>query len=435
MHLKYFASFLLILACFTGSGQTPTTVYTCKSGAVAAATYAEFSQAQINAANAQTQSNYGYLGITIIGDASAQYNCHAYAWHLREGNSNRVWINNATSPVGSCYPQTHNIDKYWTDGCFIQVCNEANADKAHYYCGDHSAVASTSNPGLWESKWGQLSVVRHSRTGVPYSDPVNSVNFYASTKITGSTSYMCSGSRVYSVKSIPGATYTWTYSSTLTITGATNTNQLTVQRNGTQRGGAWVQVVITTPCSAISATSRLDFWVGGPQISIAYSPSGSCNGTWQTWSLSASASYGSNWHWYADVNPGNFNIYSPYSSSTFVSVTGGGGVRLTYTDLCGASQLDGVTIWSNCHGFRVGPNPATSTISISAEPGASGTSRSTATFSEVNLYDKDGNLKKHFVFKGARSATLDVNDLPLGIYIIEIVEGSLKERQKLEIIK
>lgn len=432
MKLKIFIASVFILLSAIGFSQT-TTLYTCKGGTVTANLYAEASQSQIQAWNQQTQSQYGYLGITIIGDASAQYNCHAYAWHLREGNTNRAWINNATAQSGSCYPQTHVIDKYWTDGCFIQVCNEADADKAHYYCGDHSAVASTTNPGMWESKWGSLSVVRHTRTGVPYAQPSTSVNFYASTKITGSNSYLCSGNRVFSVKNISGATYTWTYSSTLTVSGATNTNQITVQRNGTQRAAAWVQVVITTPCSSISATNRVDFWVGGPAVPITYNMSGGCNGSWQGWSLSA-APNGSNWHWYADVNPGNFNIYSPNSSSTYVSVTGGGGVRLTYTDLCGASQLDGVTIWSNCHSFRVGPNPTRSTITIAGEDGAT-TSKLAPTFSEVNLYDKDGNLKKHFTFKAARSATLNVNDLPLGVYVIEIINGSSSERQKIEIIK
>jgi hypothetical protein len=128
------AQIFLLIGIFTYSQST--TVYTCKGGTVAAYIYPEFSAQQITNANNQTMTTYGYLGITFVDNSSAQYNCHSYAWHLREGNANKVWINNATQQTGSCYDQTHNIDKYWDDGCFIQVCNDTDADKLHYYCGD-----------------------------------------------------------------------------------------------------------------------------------------------------------------------------------------------------------------------------------------------------------------------------------------------------------
>src|SRR6478735_9136618 len=111
---------LLLLGVVVYS-QTPTTVYTCKNTGVAATIRTEFSPEQIDAANNQTNDDYSYLGISVIGDASDLYNCHSYAWHLTEGHSNKVWINNASPLVGGCYPVTNNIDPYWTDGCFIQV--------------------------------------------------------------------------------------------------------------------------------------------------------------------------------------------------------------------------------------------------------------------------------------------------------------------------
>ncbi len=247
---KYVLALFFLITALNQTQSQNTTVYTCKNGTIDAFFRPEFSQQQIQTANAQTQSDFGYLGITIIGDASRQYNCHSYAWHLKEGNVNKVWINNSIgTAIGNCLDQTHNIDKYWIDGCFIQVCNEADADKVHYYCGDHSAVASLTNPGLFESKWGPLSVVRHTRTGVPYSDPTNSVNFYASTKINGDITNLCTGTRTYAVKNISNATYTWAYSNNLTVVSATNTNQITIDRNGSSNGAAWVEVQISSPCS------------------------------------------------------------------------------------------------------------------------------------------------------------------------------------------
>ncbi|HYF30496.1 MAG TPA: T9SS type A sorting domain-containing protein [Chitinophagaceae bacterium] len=430
MKLKYIATYISILFCSIGFAQT--TVYTCKGGTVSALTFSEFSQAQIQYYNSQTQSQFGYLGITIIGDASQQYNCHSYAWHLREGNTYKVWINNASTDMGACFDNTHNIDKYWTDGCFIQVCNESEADKVHYHCGDHSAVRSTTHAGYWESKWGALSVVRHTRTGVPYDQP-NTVNYYASTKISqvGST-YVCGGGTgSFAVKSISGATYSWTWSSNLSGVSGSTTNQVTIQATGT--GLAWVEVTITTPCSGISATRRHEFVIGAPYATIDYYQSGGCNGTWRTWFLGADASKGSNWYWYAPTNPSNFNIHSPYSASTYVGVTGGGAVKVNYTDLCGLPRTDGVTIWSGCYGYRVSPNPARSTIKVSVE--GSDASARDAGFHAVKIYDQEGNIKKYLKFNRTRSASINVSDLPMGIYVIEIINDHGSERQKVQVLK
>lgn len=431
MNLKYIATCLFILFCAVSFAQT--TVTTCKGGTVTAYTFNEFTQAQIQAANAQTQSQYGYLGITIIGDASAQYNCHSYAWHLREGNTWKVWINNASVDQGACFDNIHNIDTYWTDGCFIQVCNESEADKVHYYCGDHSAVKSTTNPGYYESKWGQLSVVRHTRTGVPYDQP-NSVNYYASTKISQVGSYyVCiGGNGTFAVKSISGATYSWTCSSNLSVTSGGNTNQVNIHSTGVS-GLAWVEVVITTPCSSISATRRYEFVLGGPLAPITYNPSGGCNGSWQTWYVSADASKGSGWYWYAPTNPGNFNISSPYSSTTYVGVTGGGALKVNYNDLCGVARQDGITIWSNCHSFRVSPNPAQSIIKVTVD--GSVASARLAGFTAVKIYDNEGNLKKTLKYNKTRSATINVSDLPIGVYVIEIISPQGRERQKVQVLK
>ena len=92
---------------------------------------------------------YCYLNLStsnIVGGYTAYYNCHAYAWHLTEGNTNKVWINNTNYfyPVNGCYPSNHNLDAYWSGntGCFIE-CNESEAVKIHYECGNHSAVKSS----------------------------------------------------------------------------------------------------------------------------------------------------------------------------------------------------------------------------------------------------------------------------------------------------
>src|SRR5688572_22484871 len=184
MKLKYIITYICILLCSLSFAQTPTTVYTCKNTAVDAVIRSEMSQQDITYYNNAANSQYSYLGVTFMANSSLTYNCHSYAWHLREGNTWKVWINNTTgSWNGSCYDNTLNIADYWTDGCFIQVCNETDADKVHYYCGDHSAAKSTTHAGYWESKWGYLPVYRHLIGNVDYAQP-SSRNYYASTVIS-----------------------------------------------------------------------------------------------------------------------------------------------------------------------------------------------------------------------------------------------------------
>jgi hypothetical protein len=56
-------------------------------------------------------------------------------------------------------------------------------------------------------------------------------------------------------------------------------------------------------------------------------------------------------------------------------------------------------------------------------------------FSEVNIYDETGNLKKHMVFNKVKSTVLNITDLPIGIYTVEIIDGGYKERKQLEVLK
>ncbi len=113
---------LLILAiavtCFSVTAQTysPTTIYTRKLTAVQGEllTSADYTTSQKATIKAQTLAQHP--NATFLADATFTYNCHAYAWHLTEGNSNIVWINEYDRSYNA------NVYKYWTDGSFVQVC-------------------------------------------------------------------------------------------------------------------------------------------------------------------------------------------------------------------------------------------------------------------------------------------------------------------------
>ena len=452
--MRHILPFFFILLLPVLSAQSQVNVYTCMGGPVSAIIRSEFSPSDIAYYNAETMSTYGYLGITFLDNASYTYNCHSYAWHLREGNSNKVWINNTTGSSGSCYNQTHNIDRYWTDGCFVQVCNEADADKLHYYCGDHSAVTSTTNAGYYESKWGALAVVRHTRTGVPYSDPVNSVNYYASTRISGNTSLFCSGSRVFSVKNIPGATYTWTFSASLSAIGPTNTNQLSVQPSGSpSESPGWVQIQVSTACSASPSTQKI-YLVVGTETSydiIGMDPSVYLGaGQYLTLSVNAAAV---SYDWYIG---GGTVIGSSTGQSVYVKLDNcfpgqnamnDFGANISIDNGCGLGPVYHEHTYAPCGGdtpdpgfmlvLSTSPNPASNdlhaTMNISElvqNKQVSKTDRISA-----RLYDitKGSFVKQWMLVNGQNQHTLSLSGVRKGQYILEVTVGKKKANKQVSI--
>ncbi len=92
----------------------------------------------------------------------------------------------------------------------------------------------------------------------------------------------------------------------------------------------------------------------------------------------------------------------------------------------------------NCFGAMVyeeSPNPATSEVTASVAEGTSAKQDNTAVITEVNIYDQQGNLKKHQKFSKVKRARVNVSDLRAGVYFIEIVNGTYKERKQLSILK
>ncbi len=446
-------TFLLLLQI--SFAQTATTVYTCTGGSVSAYLRDEFSTDEIDAANAQTISDYSYLSPTIVGNSSNQYNCHAYAWHLTEGNSNKVWINNATFSSNGCYGQTYNIDPYWNNGCFIQVCNESDADKVHYYCGDHSAVKST-NAGYYVSKWGQLALVESTMTNVPYP-PTNLVNYYASTKITGDISTpLCSGStRTFTVKSISGASYSWSCSSSLNINSGGSSNQVTVQYNSND-ANAWVEVTINTSCST-TATRRLYLVTGFGTNSINYTQKYmTCSGTHPYfYGAVAAIPFATNYNWYAkdESNSSNsFVLKESGSNSADFPLFGGNRyytIRVVVTTPCGTLQSideDGYIFAESCSNggnsiknrsssatpelenmISVFPNPANNILYVSVP-----STIIDLKMAMIKMIDGQGRIVKKVGTVNSINR-INITNLSQGTYVVEITDG--KRRIVKKVIK
>lgn len=448
-----------------------TTVFTPRGTPVEGKTLTsgELTSALISAWRIQTLTDFP--NATFLADATRTYNCHGYAWHISEGGSPVVWINQYNDAGNP------NVYKYWTDGSYIKVCNEADAEKIHYYTGDHSAIISTIVTGTYESKWGPNIRIRHAPTDVPVIYNGSFRNYYASTKVIGSTANLCSGTRTFSVKNISGATYVWTYSSTLAVVGPINTNQITVQKNGTVTGAAWVSVQITTPCSTTSVNSNQDFTTVGSFVQLndiavsytrnqgnlqtvdfdtlnnvtIYTQTGSFSVT-ATTSLAGTNSFdwvvtgpapGSGYGWSNFTKSGSncsFTLSGTNAPTIPLQVT------LTNTQngcTTSASNNKIVVFVGSIQGasmtaFEVSPNPASTMLNISPADNANQLSAIeknsiTPTIKEIRLIDKMGNIKltKRYADNLTKTDRINISDLPNDMYTLLIFNGTDWESHKI----
>ena len=101
--------------------------------------------------------------ITVYESGTSTYNCHAYAWHVKEGK-NKVWVNNI------CY-EAGNLNAYWNDYSytFYDKTTKPHLDnlKVFYVPDDYSAI-TTSNSNIFISKMGAGCLVSHTWNNSPY---------------------------------------------------------------------------------------------------------------------------------------------------------------------------------------------------------------------------------------------------------------------------
>jgi hypothetical protein len=247
--------------------------------------------------------------------------------------------------------------------------------------------------------------------------------------------YFCSPTQQYTISGSlpPGLNVTWASSNTniATVSGSGSSATVTKVANG--------NVTITATGGTCFSTSK-PITVGSPAISFTATQS-SCNGEYRQWNIvNNTPGNGSNWNWSVGVlNPNSdIIIYSPNAASTWVSVKGGGTVRLNYTDLCGVARQDGITVYSTCGGFfalAVSPNPAQDNIAVSINtPDESNATSSSATQSSsvraieskgktiLSLFEMNtGTLVKQWKYNemNNQNYNLNINGLRKGVYALQ----------------
>lgn len=152
-----------------------------------------------------------YPRAIILGEATTTYNCHAYAWYMREGNSKKIWLN----PDGVSAMGTLRLPPV-EDGSYTRT-NTAPGRKIVYY--DNTGAAHSgvvyANTGWVVSKWGAWCLMRHMISDCPYDS--HDVRYYKSNlKISGPTSLERKGQYVEADYSVTGGSSAGSASMTTT---------------------------------------------------------------------------------------------------------------------------------------------------------------------------------------------------------------------------
>ena len=235
----------------------------------------------------------------------------------------------------------------------------------------------------------------------------------------------------YQVDNLPsGATVTWQTSPSGIVSLSQSGNLVTVTRitDGTFSLTARIN---KSGCTGTSTRSPIQAGGTGWQEQIYGSTYVSCGET-VSYQVANTLGFAYNWSFPSDW------IYGQGQGSPVLYVqipyTGGspGNVEVTIFDGCSYwySSLY-VDTYSGNYFYSMSPNPASSTLTVSAKETVLTGQKSNKTITELNIYDQFGNLKKHQNFGKVKSATLNVSELIKGIYFIEIVDGQYKERQKI----
>ncbi len=313
-------------------------------------------------------------------------------------------------------------------------CAVIGGCSADYYSNQNNNAVYPANNNLWNhfhntALTSQMALFIEKK--ILKVQPVNcagSNGLCSSTSTISGPGTICNTGQ-YQLNNVPnGVTISWQIQNgNLTITNGQGTPIINVSQ--LTSGTEIIKATLTNACGA-SVVLTIPVTVGVPTISsISSAMTGSCNGSYQQWQLSASSTSSvASWLWTVD-NPINngWVIYSPNSASTIVAVSGGGGISVTATNACGVSSKSGVTIWSNCHSLLATPNPATNNVLVAIEQQTeSATGKGIATLIyKIKVTDLPGNIKKQRSYSsGVVNTTISLSGLSKGVYLIQAFDGT-----------
>ena len=406
--------------------------------------------------SSQLKSDYRYLAEVIHGgiyesEATKQYNCHAYAWHMSQGHSeDLVWIGFAEDNITA--KKRENI--YWEDGSYIEV-PEAIATHIAYdeESADHSAIRYDSLRYI--SKWGPGCLVIHLPNEVPYNTNLPK-KFYHRTPIISGSSALCD-SNDYSVTNLPsGASVSWN----MTIDGDSTAAQLSVntpainQCQISRTGPQYLSFTATLTATIIyqnDTIAVLSKDINAPALSLPIPyviintetdrGTGGMVGSFNNINLNPNVMYYLNSLYFngktpsLQVSPINGNyMFTPADSNGYhVMVPQGGSVIAVFSDGCTTTNW---IFWGRNSAYLMSIGGGEGQLIVDITENDSAVSEVTDTRSKeempvsldnlewtLEVYEASAFRKVKTVDVKGNEYTLDTSSLPKGIYIIRAIVG------------
>lgn len=252
---------------------------------------------------------------------------------------------------------------------------------------------------------------------------------------------ICTNTATYGIANLPAnSTVCW---------GATPTNvvainptcglQTTATRlnNGTATLTANItlctgETYVATKSIRVGGYSSSDYPISGPSTVgcgqyVYYNTNELPGATYYNWG------WPSEWQYVSGQGSRFLTLYVP----SYVQY--GGAVTVRVANACDAGGSPAfLYVQVNCWGgyfYSVAPNPASSEVNVSVKEETENKAAKDATITEVIIYDQQGNVKKQQKYNKLKKASLNISNLPTGMYIIEITDGQRKERQQLSVQK
>ncbi len=343
---------------------------------------------------------------------------------LKYTTFSNVINNNAFIPTVSALALTNGNSRDWAENLSNRnlVCTGETPFNAYF--------TPVNNEGHVTLTSASVDWVKNELNNLPQPSP------YSIQLISGNEP-ICESTATYQAMNLTaGTTVTWsTTSSDISISPSTGP-QTTVSRI---RNGSATLIATVNSCSG-TAISTKDLRVGGYSSGDypVSGPSSSCTNSdvyFNTNTLPGATNY--QWFW-----PSDWTYVSGQGTPYLAVRTGynpyGGNVGVRVANACdagGSPAIQYVQVYDCGYYYSMSPNPATSTVTVSSKETNTKDNVKHETITEVNIYDQQGNLKKHQKFEKVNRATLNISDLRTGVYFLEIVDGIYKERQQLSVLR
>ena len=400
-------------------------VYTPQSSQIEGIVWDPLTSDQYSAAMSTANS---FSNISIVGNPTSEYNCHSWAWHLSEGNSNKVWINNEDD---NGLP---NLSKYWNDGSFIKVSSSNDARNIHYYDGNHSADKYSSTHYI--SKWGYGCLVIHTPDNVP-SIYLGGKNYYEKFMMDGPR-YVCNGSNAsFITPDYANCTFNWTYDTSLLnlVSGQGTKNFTVTPKSSSVSGYAWVNLSLTIN-SPVNKTFSISKYIGvnmplSEDLSFSlYTNTGTpvsymcANRHYHIYLNNNSGCSLSNYAWSVpaawSINYTSGNMISVYTNSL-----PGGMVEVNATTCCGVytKVKTGYLASGYCGGYyamSLSPNPSNGEATLSVEPTSEDIVFDENAEWEVEIFDQTQGLKEQKTKLKGKELKIQTTGWKTGIYFVRV---------------